>query len=332
MTSESRAGCSGLAPARPRHAWIDLLKATGIVSVVWIHAFCRLGENPPLISRIAYVTRFAVPAFFFVAGFLQASGPRVGTKAFASQRLVRLVLPYLIASLTAILVRQSLDGQCPSVGAIVLRLCSGDAWGIYYFVPLLIGVTVLGHVLFRFPALAWPLWSGSAVLGLLSEIQVLSTGDLWWDTRNPCRWWGYFLAGWVVSEERPRIAALHPGWRRLVGICLLAVAVSMFWGHALCMPPGWSRPSVTMQCVMIYGVLVGTSFAAWDAPCQPLVRWLSDASYPIYLYHFFVIMLARQFAAGLSDLDIFALACATTATGVAGIRRAFGSRARLLIG
>lgn len=332
MVSGAQTGCSDLASARQRHAWIDLLKASGIVSVVWIHAFCRLGENPPLVSRIAYITRFAVPAFFLVAGFLQASGPRVGAAAFASQRLVRLVIPYLIASMAAFLVRQCLEGECMSVQAVLLRLCNGDAWGIYYFVPLLLGVTVLGHVLFRFPALAWPLWSVSAVLALLSETQLLSIGDMWWEIRNPCRWWGYFLAGWVVSKERSRIAALHPGWRRLAGIGILGVAAGLFCGYALCLPPGWSRPSVIMQYAMIYAVLLGTTLAAWDAPCQPLVRWLSDASYPIYLYHFFVIMLARQFAAGLSDMVVFAIACSTTATGVAVLRRAFGNRARLLIG
>jgi peptidoglycan/LPS O-acetylase OafA/YrhL len=320
------------AGAQPRHAWIDLLKAVGIVSVVWIHAFCRLGENPPLTCRIAYVTRFAVPAFFFVAGFLQACSPRIGAMEFASRRLVRLMVPYLVASMAAFPVRQSLEGGSLTIKAVIMGLCNGDAFGIYYFVPLLVGVTAIGEVVFRYPTLAWPLWSVFAMLALLSETQLLSVGDLWWEIRNPLRWWGYFLAGWVLSEQRARMSKLPTRIRHMAGISILGIAGGIFCGYACCLPPGWSRHSVAMQYVMIYAVLLGTALTAWDAPCRPFVRWLSEASYPIYLYHYFVIMAAREFVWEIPDTAVFVVACGTTIIGVVGMRRTCGNRARLIIG
>jgi peptidoglycan/LPS O-acetylase OafA/YrhL len=336
MESGPRAACRAPvlhhANAGPRHAWIDLLKAVGIISVVWIHAFCRLGENPPLTARIAYLTRFAVPAFFFVAGFLQASSPRIGVMEFASRRLVRLVIPYLVASAAAFPVRQALEGSSLTVENVILGLFNGDALGIYYFVPLLVGVTSIGEAAFRFPALAWPLWGVFATLALLSETQLLSVGDLWWEIRNPLRWWGYFLAGWVMSEQRLRISELPARLRQLAGWWILGIAAVIVCYYVHFLPPVWSRQSVAMQYVMIYAVLLGTALTAWDAPCRPFVRWLSEASYPIYLYHYFVIMVARAFVWGLPDTAVFVVACGTTMIGVVGMRRTCGVRARLIIG
>ena len=170
------------------------------------------------------------------------------------------------------------------------------------------------------------------MLALLSEMQLVSIGGLWWEIRNPLRWWGYFFAGWVVSEQRPRVARLPIRHRRLAGLMLLAAAGGIYGGYACCLPPGWSSHAAAMQYAMIYGLLLGTALVAWDASGRPLVRWLSEASYPIYLYHFFIVMLMRQFAAGLSDLAVFGVASVTTAIGVAGMRWACGPRARLIIG
>ena len=43
-----------------RYPSIDLLRASGIVTVVWIHAFTRFNTDMPVaIQRIAFLTRFA---------------------------------------------------------------------------------------------------------------------------------------------------------------------------------------------------------------------------------------------------------------------------------
>jgi peptidoglycan/LPS O-acetylase OafA/YrhL len=77
-----------------RFAGIDLLKAAGIVAVVWIHAFLKWGTpHPEAIERVGYLTRFAVPGFLFAAGFLQAAGSRMGPRELVTKRLTRILLP-----------------------------------------------------------------------------------------------------------------------------------------------------------------------------------------------------------------------------------------------
>ena len=65
-----------------------------------------------------------------------------------------------------------------SPGGLLRDLLTGGGWGIYYFVPVLLWASVCGEWLFRFPRLAWPVWTAFAVLGLLNETQVISFNNV----------------------------------------------------------------------------------------------------------------------------------------------------------
>ena len=61
--------------------------------------------------------------------------------------------------------------------------------------------------------------------------------------------------------------------------------------------------------------------------------WLSEASYPIYLYHFFPIFLIQRLPGGSGrDVVAFVVTLAVSVAGVLAIRRLLGPRARLLFG
>jgi len=138
---------------------------------------CSVLKKTLLVQSLAVLSRFAVPAFFFTSGFLQASSARLTVRSFCSKRLRRLLIPYLVAIVAAILFR-AVVLQVPFDAAGIVRVfVIGDAWGIYYFVPVLMVLSAVGELLFRFPRLAVPAWMISGVLGVLTYQLFFYMGD-----------------------------------------------------------------------------------------------------------------------------------------------------------
>lgn len=319
---------------RRRYAWVDLLKAAGILAVVWIHVFQGLDkEKTLLIERLGILSRFAVPAFFLTSGFLQATSKRIGPRAFFTRQLERLLVPYLVASVAAILFRQFILGESFSAKTLLWMITMGDAWGIYYFVPLLVVTAGAGEFLFRFPRLAWGMWIGLTVLGILAYQLHFFAGSFAMELRNPLRWWGWFCGGWLLAVERGRIDALGRSARLAFGGTLLGLAACCYASSIVFFAPGWSRPAATLEYLMVEGLLMGVALAAWQGSNRPAVQWLSEASYPIYLQHyFFIVALERLAGWGHQPLAVLLVTIAANVISVITLSRVFGPRARLLFG
>jgi surface polysaccharide O-acyltransferase-like enzyme len=326
---------------RPYYSSIDVLKALGIVTVIWIHAFLIYGwALHGVDAAAAFLTHFAVPAFFFAGGFLACvSGPR-SLGDLARRRLVRLLAPYAIASLLAMLVRRAVYGQNISLTEGVFELLTGSALGVYYFIPMFVGAVLVGWLLAWRGALAPPLAVLFVILGLLSEMRLLGwhqyfgQSALFWEVRNPMRWWGYFLAGWVIAEHRGTIARLAPAARLAIGLGLLAATAITLAVFLLLPVTPWSRLVGALQYCGVYGLTGGIFLLSFDRPPRRVVRYLSEATYPLYLYHFFFIDAVLYHAWPTFDRRILAFVAATTGAMAVLIlgRRLFGARARWLIG
>jgi peptidoglycan/LPS O-acetylase OafA/YrhL len=318
----------------PRYASIDVLKSSGIIVVIWIHAFQEFGNTEPLlIRRLAFLTRFAVPAFFLASGFLYARGRSLSWREFAARRLVRLLVPYLVASLLALGFRHFVLFEQITGWQATFELATGAAWGVYYFVPLLFGAAIVGQGVFRFWSLAWPLFALFWVLGLLCEMSIISFGGFFWQIRSPFRWWGYFFAGWVVAAHFAALEQLTAVQRRRLGSAALAVAVTVFLYFVLALPSSWSPQAAALGYVGIYAIVSGLFMLTLGSSDVPAVRWLSEATYPIYLYHYFIIAVAhRWLAAPLRDPAAFVLGFAGSVGLVYLGRKVLGRHARLLIG
>jgi peptidoglycan/LPS O-acetylase OafA/YrhL len=321
-------------PHRPRYPWIDLLKAAGIVAVVWIHAFNRFDvAQTPLVERLSMLSRFAVPAFFLASGFLQAVGGRTGPREFFTRRLRRLLVPYGVASAVAILFRWLALGESFAPATVLRMLVTGDAWGVYYFLPLLVVTSALGEILFRFPRLAWPVWIGFTVLGILAYQLQFYAGSFSAEIRNPLRWWGWFCGGWLLAVERGRINALGPSGRLALGGLLLGVAAACYASAILWLQPGWSRSAATLEYLMVESLLMGTALTAWQGRCRPVIRWLSESSYPLYLQHYFVIVMLVQLAGwGQRPLAMFLVTVTVSIASVLILSWIPGPWPRLLFG
>ena len=314
------------------------MKAISILVVVYIHSE-RWGIQNSLIQAFSAVTRFAVPTFLFVSGLL-LSRPEPIPFSELARRLQRIGPPYLVASLVAFLFGWVVFGERLSIGEMGLRLAVGGASTIYYFIPILVAAIAIAVSLSGHPRALAVLGVGLIVATLLVESGYLMRDDYgrrglyFWELRNPLRWWGYFFAGWL---SRPGCAALLDLSRsRRVGLGVAALLFPAFTFLYTLRASEGSRGLVPGTLVLLnnYGTILAMLLLGSLAPERRSVRWLSGATYPLYLYHFFVVQLVQE--APLSDLAVipvaFVAGLAATSLFVVGTRRALGPLAPAVIG
>jgi surface polysaccharide O-acyltransferase-like enzyme len=319
------------AAERARVPVIDLMKAAAIVTVIWIHAFADPVHVAALDLSTVLVS-WAVPAFFFASGYLRHARRPVDGAA-VGRWLVRLLVPYTIATLLAVAYRRLVLDHPLGAGDTLFVLATGSAWPVYYFVPMLAGAYLLAAALSRTPGAALPLFVLVAPVVPLGLDPLPRVFGLFWLFRSPFMWWGYFLLGWLAADRSARLAAVPAQTRHAVGL----VAAGVFLAIAMvCLLPGSWRglfwpPIVTAN----YAFLVTLFLLGAGVAPHPVLRWLSDASYPLYLYHFFFTSAVRGDLVQLGAL-------AEPAAFIAGIvgslgvvvlgRRLLGPWARLALG
>ena len=293
-----------------RFAFVDILKATGIISVVWIHSFLKWGEpRDEFCDRVGYLTRFAVPAFFFVAGFLQATISSKSFMDFLSQKSLRLLVPYLVASFFVILYKSIFSGTLPDPQAVGISLLLGSADGIFYFIPVLFLCMILGFFVIPLPFVLYVSFIAFLVAGFFSWMLMLSFKDFFWEIRNPFHWWGFFFFGAILALNAKRIDVLHQSRCNKIAVSLLAFALLAFLYYIFKMPQGWSQPAAALQYIMVYLILGGVTFLFWSGRAWAALIWLSASTYPIYLYHRFFIEIFEKYFSALLVFALTLLSC-----------------------
>lgn len=312
------------------------MKAAAIVAVATSHAIPFFHE--PAFTRndgIALtLTCFHVPAFLLVSGILYATRGPVGWRV-VSERLRRILPPYLVASAAACVVG---IWRPVSVRRTVFGLVTGSAIGTYYFVPVLAGCIALLPLLSRLGR-RW-LIAMVAVLGVYTEVARMNpvwrlSNGFFWEIRDPLLQFhlGYFVLGLIAGRSLIDLARARARYGPLVGVvCGLGVA-GFVWLVTSESP--WTIHPLTHTAYMLSIVGVIAAFGS-ARPVPAPVRFLSDATLPIYLYHSMLHPLVMPSALALSPLvrivvmTFFGLAVGALVV-VAG-RRWLGSRSRLLLG
>ena len=283
-----------------REHGVDRVKAVATLCVVAIH--CQtpfgIGRTDLLGRAIPALTEWAVPAFFFVGGYVRARTTPY-SPGTTRRWLLRLLPVYLLASLLALLCRRYVLGETVALEGIPLSLLTGSAWGVYYFVPLFLGVLVFSHALARWPR------SGPWICTISIAALVLTRWnpdlDPFWRAagfhgiaRSPLFWWGYFCAGWVIKQ---RLERTHSG---------LIVALSAI-AAVVCLVAILAEAPPLAKALARVGVSIAVPMALLFASVRRLgsaMALLSEHSYEVYLFHFFAIAIAQHW--GLKDTGVAA--------------------------
>jgi peptidoglycan/LPS O-acetylase OafA/YrhL len=323
--------------ARVRFPTIDYIKAAAIVAVTMTHAVPDLFD--PGTSRFdrvaASLTCFHVPAFLLAAGLLATRAGPVGWHG-VRDRLQRVLVPYLIATVVALLTGL----WTPTTPRMfVFRVVTGSGLGIYYFVPVLACCIVLLPLLSRLRTAVLAMLT--ATLGIYAEIAWHQpawrlTHEFFWQIRDVFLQFhlGHFLLGVLAARGMPALRGFQARWPGLI-LTVSAVGVAWFvWLAATESPWAWQPLVHTAYLLGLVGVIASLAPAG---PALAPVRFLSEATLTIYLYHLMVYPLVMPQARLLLDPPLrFVLMSALglafgTLVVVAG-RRGLGRRSRLLLG
>jgi fucose 4-O-acetylase-like acetyltransferase len=320
-----------------RYPAIDYLKAAAIVAVTVTHAignFFNVNVSP--LNKVASVSvAFHVPAFLFAAGFLSARSAAV-TPRELGRRLQRLLGPYLVASVVTLVLGY---WKADTLRRVVFRLVTGSAMGIYYFVPVLAACYVLLPAVSRMRT--------RSLFGLVVALLVyahltwldptwrLTTG-FFWGVRDVLTQlhFGNFILGILAARWLAELSRIRTH-RPYLAIAVCVVGIVTYVGKAaLDFPHGWGPVGR-----MGYMLTVAGFFACLvpNRPAPAPIRFLSDATLTIYLYHLLVHpLLTPAMRATLgTPLRVVILSALGVALGsliALGGRRLFGRQSRLLVG
>jgi fucose 4-O-acetylase-like acetyltransferase len=295
---------------------VDLAKAIGIVAVVLIHSL-RSYFSPgisPGEAWLASILQFAVPGFFAASGVLASSAERIPA-SLTRARLRRLLVPYLIASVAAQAFGAEFWGESLGAARLLSDLLLASSFGPYYYVLHAVLFVLATPWLARLAPRTFTIVCCAALLAqwivwLVPELRILAF-------RDPLHW---------LAE------------RRAVVLGLAGLAAALVSAHT----PLGSGPwlSGALQWVLVASVLVPIFATGLGRETRSrAIRFLSDASYTIYLSHlFFVLPVQGALPAGPRVFDPVVIGAVFTAgllgsllIVVAG-RALLGARSRTWLG
>ena len=132
---------------------IDVLYALGIILVIFGHSHSSDWSSFSgtfLESAITFIYAFHMPLFFFIAGFLfmnSSSLEKNGYRRWIGQKALRLLTPYVILSVAAIVPKyymenHGFDGFTGYLFKVIFAPRSG-VWGHFWFLPVLLLIYVV---------------------------------------------------------------------------------------------------------------------------------------------------------------------------------------------
>lgn len=259
----------------------------GILAVVAIH--CLRPFFHPEISRgevwLAALLQFAVPGFFLASGLLSATREPVPW-ALTRARLLRLLVPYLIASAAAQAFRAYFGGEPLATRSMLADFLLGSSFGPYYYVVHAVLFVLVTPGLARLGPRAL---AGVSLAALLAQWISWGVPDLRWVAiHNPLHWFAFFLAGWWLRLAEPALGPALVTRRRLL-VAGSAAGLALLSPHTLLGSPPVLAGSLQWWIVAFtLSLLFGSGFARQTR--SRVVRFLSDASYTIYLAHLFFVL------------------------------------------
>lgn len=304
--------------ARPYAPLLDLLRILAVLGVVCVHVVADHARpsSPVALHVLRSVLSVAVPAFLMISGALNLSPTalRHGTGRFLGRRLRRLLPATVAWTAFYLLVMNVLTSTEPTDwNDQALRLLSAETYPHLYFLPLILGLTIISPLLAaHIGSSARRAWLTGAVCtawavvvmgmpyltdGLLGEpVAPLPMGAL----TIFLPYIGYYVLG--------RAAWAAPVSRRTALLLLLAAAPALTaattWAYlapTTKTPPGqvllptYHSPTVVLLslALVIGAMALGRSWTV-RARAESILRTLGDATFGIFLVHFAILAALRD--------------------------------------
>jgi surface polysaccharide O-acyltransferase-like enzyme len=323
MSATVTAGPAAVPEAPPaRRDDVDLLRVVCTAAVVLCHtaaAFVDAGHRSAGVAADS-LTRFAVPAFFAMAGWAALVASPVRGERQLLRRADRIVRPMAVWTALYVLWRGGAEDAAHALFGSVEP--AFHLWYLYVHVPLTL---VLGAAVLLVRRAAVP-WRTLALLGLCALGTTLR-GDLGRITGLDLPGWAWGLSlyplGYALAGAALLGAARLPGprWAWAAAWAAAQAAVGAYQ-LGFRFPAAYAAPPVAALTLAVLGALRGVRVPPrW----RGAVRTLSEASFGAYLAHLvFVVPLGGAVAARVAPgwaavgaLAGTALVCAAASFGVA---------------
>lgn len=309
---------------------LDVLRVAAILGVVAIHVFAGMVTNPAIRGSGSWWVATAldignvwvIPVFVMVSGAL-VLGPRAhaaGPRAFYRKRLLRLGPAFIGWQIFYILVvQQWLSHRNLSLADVLQQIADGKTYTHLYFLYLIVGLYAVAPVLAAFLAgggagrayiFAGTVLASTLLVYVIADLSALNSAPRPIVLGALTQWVpyvGYFLAGWAL-----RNIALSWPWATLAAIVTLALLAETIWQYAnsgrhvllnAVSPLGYLSVIVAAASIGVF--VVGQSIFAkvsGTGRAARFVRELSDASFGVFLVHFFFIVLIVTLFPGFAEL------------------------------
>lgn len=307
-----------MSTSRPRSAGLDLVRAGAMLlglayhaTYAWLPDIARwyfvadASPVPGLVTVTGVLHAFRMQVFFALSGyFSHLVLDRRGVDGFLTDRVRRLVVPFLVAWPVVLVLDQALRAASLGRGLMAVEYGPQAAWRV---TPVHLWFLVY---LFAFCAVAWALakrgWTGHARLAwlvkrpelLLLVFAVPTCAGLWWhpENRPDAHLWptpfevlhygGFFACGWLLWPVREALGAVRA--RGPVYTALGAALGLYVFSRPLQWEPLGHVASGVVAWLLTLGLL-GLALRVPDGE-RPGLRFLVESSYWVYLVHYPVVL------------------------------------------
>jgi surface polysaccharide O-acyltransferase-like enzyme len=325
-------GADARALAAPRDAVIDTMRGAAIVMVIGIHSLPQ-SDGSALIVAMDASLRPCVPIFLFASGYLSAHAARIPL----GRRVVRLLVPYTVAFIAAYIFMAWQNPAMDHRPAIAAARYGLAYVFVYYYVFVYFGCTVALWLVFAIvggggrdhrPALiallalsiAVGLTVGAYLDPLLARLGVTPPLIEEARLRDIPFWFAFVALGAIVGMTNAR--GILRIWRH--PLAALTVAAYGLYAAVRIWQVG-DAAAYDSTAFFLYAALLCLTLLVFDVT-WPALAGLGAASYFIYLWHIFPIMLLRalpfsQAHPAVAALLEFGLALALSGVAALLIRR-----------
>lgn len=305
---------------------IDTMRVVAILGVVMIHTTTRVLEvtqyhltNYPWTLLLNQVSRFAVPLFFLISGFVLEFSSRSDESylTFLKKRFAKIFIPYIFWSLIYyfLVYNQNHDN-------LIHVILTGNASYQLYFIPTLCifyALFPLLHKIYKF--IAHPVTLvllGALQFWLLFQDYFIKHGGSDSPVRIASLSFLVFLIGIVAARNKDKLLELAKRWKYFLTVTSILAGFYIFEEGKIFYYAIYNIGAIYSQyrpSILIYTILVALLFYVIFEKVN--LKRLSELSYFVFFIHVIILELTWHiFSRFVSPIPIFDIAFFIAVSGI----------------